>query len=443
MGRPSRSRALDVWANGLLVGRWRIPTTGPMEFRYDAAWMDAPEGRPLSLSLPMALDGSSLRGDAVASYFENLLPDADALRRRIQSRFHTRSTDAFDLLEAVGRDCIGAIQLVAADAVPEPITRIEARTLSEEAIERHLLASSHSPTAYGNDAYSDDDFRLSLAGAQEKTALTWHRGRWCLPRGTTPTTHIFKLPLGIVGGRRLDLRHSVENEWLCAQILAAFDVPVAGCSLAHFGETKALVVERFDRQLHASKRYFLRLAQEDFCQATATPSAAKYEADGGPGLVEIARILHASVRREADLTTLLRAQLLFFLLAATDGHAKNFSLRLLAGGRYHLTPLYDVLSAWPIAGSGAGQIHPSKLKLAMAVHGERKHYVQKSFRRRHFDETARRCGLGSSMTRVIDQVLGNLVTVLDAVEAGLPAGFPGVVFERIAQGMKRTASDFS
>jgi serine/threonine-protein kinase HipA len=122
---------------------------------------------------------------------------------------------------------------------------------------------------------------------------------------------------------------SVENEWLCAELLRAFGVPVAACRCQTVGDQKALVVERFDRRLHSSGRYWLRLPQEDFCQATATPPSAKYDSEGGPGLIDIARILQGSEVRDEDLRTLMTAQLLFWLLAATDGHAKNFSLHLL------------------------------------------------------------------------------------------------------------------
>ena len=104
----------------------------------------------------------------------------------------------------------------------------------------------------------------------------------------------------------MDMRESLENEWLCAQLLAGYGLAVASCDLQQFGATKALVVTRFDRQLHSSGGYWLRLPQEDFCQATGTPGSLKCEADGGPGLVEISRVLQASVSRdegvEFDLT---------------------------------------------------------------------------------------------------------------------------------------------
>ena len=83
------------------VGRWVIPTSGPMEFAYDATWVASEESRPLSLSLPINLDGLPLKGDKVGFFFDNLLPDSEAIRQRVRSRFHTRSGNAFDLLEAI------------------------------------------------------------------------------------------------------------------------------------------------------------------------------------------------------------------------------------------------------------------------------------------------------------------------------------------------------
>lgn len=435
MARRSHSRALGVWANGLRMGRWLIPANGPMEFTYDADWVASPEGRPLSLSLPMNLDGKPLRGPNLGFFFDNLLPDSDAIRQRIRARFRTRSGDAFDLLEAIGRDCAGALQFLPDDSVPEGINTITATRLDDAQIET-MLRGVAAPALSSDD---DDDFRISIAGAQEKTALTWHRKRWCRPHGATPTTHILKLPLGLVGGRQMDMRGSLENEWLCGRLLAAYGVPVADSEVRVFGDTKVLVVTRFDRALHSSRTYWLRLPQEDLCQATGTPGAAKYESDGGPGVVEIARVLQGSESRDEDLATLLRAQLLFWMLAATDGHAKNFSLRLLAQGRYRLTPLYDVLSAWPIAGARHDQLHPKKLKLAMAVRGTSKHYRIAEIQRRHFNATARASGLAADMEAIIADVLGNTDSVIDSVGAALPDTFPPALFDAITKGLRGAA----
>src|SRR5690606_34054007 len=122
----------------------------------------------------------------VANYFDNLLPDSDAIRRRVAERFGTESTDPFALLSAIGRDCVGAVQILRDSEVPEGFDRIEGVPLSEDDIERHLIETvSPQKFAAGRDA--DDDFRLSLAGAQEKTAFLRWNGQWLAPRGATPT----------------------------------------------------------------------------------------------------------------------------------------------------------------------------------------------------------------------------------------------------------------
>ncbi|MCM3468358.1 HipA domain-containing protein, partial [Staphylococcus lugdunensis] len=160
--------------------------------------------------------------------------------------FGTATTEPFDLLAALGRDCVGAVQLLGEDETPAGHDRIDGMPLSDDDV-AHVLDQA-SGAAGG--AQDDDDFRLSLAGAQEKTALLFHDGRWMRPHGATPTTHILKLPLGLVGNKRADLTTSVENEWLCLAILRAFGLPTADADIVRFGEHKVLSVARFDRALH-------------------------------------------------------------------------------------------------------------------------------------------------------------------------------------------------
>ncbi len=232
MGRRSHSRSLSVWTNGQRVGTWIIPTRGDVAFTYDRAWMDSPGGRPLSLSLPYTGE-QGLKGERVRNFFDNLLPDSDAIRRRLATRFKTGSTEAFDLLQAIGRDCVGAVQLLDADEVPTDVMSIAGTPMSEEDVECLLIQT----TSAGPFATLDEtqDLRISLAGAQEKTALLWHGGAWMLPHGSTPTTHILKLPLGLVGHRQADFSTSVENEWLCMNLLAEYELPVATTALLTFG----------------------------------------------------------------------------------------------------------------------------------------------------------------------------------------------------------------
>ncbi|MFM0066022.1 type II toxin-antitoxin system HipA family toxin [Paraburkholderia aspalathi] len=438
MGRQTHSRALSVWANGERVGVWRLPTRGPMEFAYDPAWVASPAGRPLSLSLPFAPSNVANKGHRVLNYFDNLLPDSEAIRKRIAQRYQTDTLDPFDLLQAIGRDCVGAVQLLAEDDAPAGVERIEGTPLSDSEIET-MLARTVSTPALGA-ADETDDFRISLAGAQEKTALLWHDGKWQRPHGATPTTHIFKLPLGLVGNKLADLSTSVENEWLCLRILRAYGLPVANTEIMTFGKQRVLSVERFDRQLHSSGQWLLRLPQEDFCQVYGVPSHRKYENEGGPGMLDLARILQQSVSAQQDIETLLASQILFWMLAAPDGHAKNFSIRLLAGGQYRLTPLYDVMSIWPVEGNGPNQWSWFKARLAMGMWSRSKHDAFRDVQRRHFNTMALRCSYGANAEPLIQRLIEQTPEVIARVSAELPERFPGKVAERIFKGLKNSAA---
>ena len=424
--------------NGMRVGTWSLPARGPQEFSYDEAWLCSSQFRPLSLSLPAGIGATTLRGSAVESWFDNLLPDSDAIRRRAQARFQAASTSAFDLLAAICRDCAGAVQLLPPEQEPSGIDRIEARPLNDQEIGQRLrtVTAAPAPGSLGADA---DDLRLSVAGAQEKTAFLWHNGQWCLPLDSTPTTHLFKLPMGIIGEGQIDFSTSVENEWLCSRILHAFGLPVAPSEIASFDGQRCLIVERFDRKLDASGSHWLRLPTEDCCQATATPAANKYENNGGPGMVAIAELL-AQSSEPSDLATFFKAQVLFWMLRAIDGHAKNFSLFLNPGGRFQLTPLYDVLSAWPVIGRRSGQWPQQKLRMAMAWHGEKGRYTKPlEITARRMLLTAKRLGLGDARA-LLDELIAQTPAVANVVRSQLPPAFPAGVADPVLSALEASAT---
>jgi serine/threonine-protein kinase HipA len=420
--------------NAERVGTWTLGSNNSHAFAYGESWLGSPASRPLSLSMPLQPAAVSYRDEVVESFFDNLLPDSRDIRRRIQTRFHAASTRAFDLLAEIGRDCVGAVQLLPMDQEPVGIDRIDGEALTDADIAR-LLRGTLATAFPGQHDY--DDFRISLAGAQEKTALLHHDGRWHRTLGATPTTHIFKLPLGRVGNMQADFTASVENEWLCAQIVAAYGLPVAACEIAVFEDQKALIVERFDRRMAQAGTHWLRLPQEDCCQALGVPPAVKYEADGGPGIKAILDLLLGAQDAAADRLTFFRAQLVFWLLCATDGHAKNFSLAIEPRGRYRLTPLYDVLSAHPILGHGANQLAPERARMAMAALGRNRHYEWNHIFRRHWIGTARACGIAEDVAQaLIDELVANTPAAIDRVTAGLPATFPAQVADAVFTGMR-------
>ncbi len=429
---------LDVWMNGQRVGLWFWTRTGTTGFRYDDAWQQSPNARPLSVSLPIPAGGGDVMGEKVEHYFDNLLPDSTRIRDRLRRRYGTNSTRAADLLAAIGRDCVGALQLMPPGTVPPPHNQIDSTPLTDKQVET-LLGEV---TGDGTDSSAlGIDFRISIAGAQEKTALLKVGHRWHVPEAATPTTHIFKLPLGLVGNVRADMSDSVENEWLCATLLRELGFEVATTEMAQFGRQKVLIVERFDRRWMDGNRWIARLPQEDFCQATATPGELKYQSDGGPGIREGLNLLASSSKPIADRLAFIKTQLAFWLMAATDGHAKNFSIFLERGGGFHMTPLYDVLSLWPIIGNGANQVSPRRAKLAMALKGKNTHYHLIEIHARHFQVLA----LQSGVAGAFDEMVGLVLQTHDALErvaAQLPKGFPQKVFNPIRKGMMAQAEKF-
>jgi serine/threonine-protein kinase HipA len=243
----------------------------------------------------------------------------------------------------------------------------------------------------------------------------------------------------MVGHRKADFSTSVENEWLCMNLLAEFGLPVAKTEILTFGSQKVLSVERFDRQMHSSGEWIMRLPQEDFCQVMGVPSHLKYESDGGPGISDLAAVLKGSIQAEKDLTTLLITQLLFWMLAAPDGHAKNFSISLLPQGRYQLTPLYDVMSIWPVEGKGPNQFSMFKAKLVMAILGKNKHYLFKDIQRRHFNNMAGKCFDRVDAEGVIGRVLEATPRAIEIMESRLPQSFPDWIAASVFSGLKASA----
>jgi len=269
----------------------------------------------------------------------------------------------------------------------------------------------------------------------------WHNNQWHMPVGTTPTTHIMKLPLGLVGNMRADMSASIENEWLCSKIMQAYGIETALCDIAQFGESKALLVERFDRKHSTQGDYWLRLPQEDMCQALGLPPELKYESDGGLGMADILELLRGSSTADQDRNAFYNAQILFWMLAATDGHAKNFSIFHEASGTYRMTPIYDVLSARPIIGKQANQLSWHGVKQSMAFRSKTAHYKLKDIYPRHFYSVAAKLGLGGEIDAIIEGILVATPKVISEVNAMLPSGFPQLVADTVFAGLETSAGE--
>ncbi len=424
MARPPRRPSLAVYLNSRRVGRLRREATGAVDFQYAQDWLSWEQAQPVSLSLPLRED--RYVGVPVINVFDNLLPDNAQIRGRIAARVGAEGTDAYSLLTALGRDCVGALQFLPEDQPVPARQEIEGEVVSEDDIARILNDLVVAPLGL----QEDEDFRISIAGAQEKTAFTRLGDQWLKPFGTTPTTHIFKPQIGRLPNG-VDLSNSVENEYLCLNLMAALGLQAARVEMATFGDRRVLIVERFDRRKAADGR-LERVPQEDFCQAMSIPWTLKYERDGGPGIGSGLDLLAASDEPTRDRRAFFKTMVVFWLLGATDGHGKNFSVFLYPGNGFELTPLYDVLSAQPSV--DAGQIARNRMKLAMAV-GDNRHYQIDDIVGRHFLQSAAGGGLGEG---VVHAIFAELVetgpAAIETVMERLPADFPQDLADSVTRG---------
>lgn len=348
------SEDLVVVLGAMEAARLRRDRGGRLTLTYASSWRERPGAHPVSLSMPLALERHDTA--VVAPYLWGLLPDNEIILQRWAKRFGVSASNAFALLAHVGEDCAGAVRFVAPDRVDalarEGEGAIEWLDTAGVAARLRLLRSDAAAWRTTGDAG-----QFSLAGAQPKTALARVDGRWGVPSGRTPTTHILKP--GIPG-----LDAQAENEHFCLALARAAGIPAAASEIARFDDELAIVVDRYDRAVQAGR--ILRVHQEDACQAMAVHPARKYEVDGGPGARAIAELIREHSRKpDEDLETFADALAFNWLIGGTDAHAKNYSFLIGADGRVRLAPLYDVASALPY-----DHLQVRKLRLAMRIGGK-------------------------------------------------------------------------
>ncbi len=363
---------LAVHMDGQLVGTLDAADRRSLRFTYDPDYAAAPVSTPLSVSMPLRV--SPYLHATIHPYLWGLLPDDDRVLERWAREFGCSPTDVAGLLRGVGGDVAGAAQYVAPDATPEESVPGDVEWLNDDDVAQFLRDLRRDATTWR--PYPEG--RWSLAGAQAKISLVYERStdRWGIPSGATPTTHIVKPAIG--GLDDFDI-----NEHLCLAAARRAGMIAAATSIRTFGAERALVVERYDRIIEASGAV-ARVHQEDLCQALSVHPDRKYEVDGGPDAEQLGRLIR-EVAGHRDAARFFDALVYSWLVLATDGHAKNFSL-LLSGHQVRLAPLYDIASALP-------QInHPRKARMAQKIGGEhRPSFIQ----RRHWERLARSLGIGS------------------------------------------------
>lgn len=389
---------LPVFAEDRLVGEVHEDADGP-RFVYDKGWVADPRAFPISITMP--LTKREVAPGRFSTWASNLLPEADQLTMVTRS-LGVSPDDVLSLLAAIGSDTAGALSFGAPGQTgSESWQPIE----SDADLERIIEELPRKPFLVGDDGVS-----MSLAGVQSKLAVARDGdGQLYIPLDGSPSTHILKPDSERLHG-------SVQNEAYCLTLARRCRLTVPLVTTGVAGRRRYFLISRYDRTRTGAK--WLRLHQEDFCQAFGKPPSAKYERNRtgvrGPAIVDMIGLL----RRHAlapDILRLLDAVVFNVLMCNTDAHAKNYSLMIGAGGRIGMAPLYDAMCAEVFDGVTRN--------LAQSVAGKDR---GDHLKRRHWLRLAAASGLaGVSVLRRIRSlaslVLANVETAKAEVEA-MPAG---------------------
>ncbi|MGH7687312.1 MAG: type II toxin-antitoxin system HipA family toxin [Candidatus Dormibacteria bacterium] len=400
----------------------RLPQ-GRLRFDYDPSYGGRAGATPLSLSMPIQV--ASHADHVIRPWLAGLLPENEAVISRWARHFHISTSSPFALLGTpVGEDCAGAVRF----APPHQLERILQRPGAVDSLTKAGVASRLRDLREDSTAWLGRSFtgQFSLAGVQPKTALLLRQGRWGVPSGSTPTTHILKP--ATAGFDDHDL-----NEHLCLSTARRVGLLAVRTRVLRFGRESALVVDRYDRTIVGSD--IRRIHQEDVCQALGIQPSKKYQNEGGPGPRDIADLLRRTMKPSvADASVWQFADALIFnwLIAGTDAHAKNYSL-LLAGNQVRLAPLYDVASSLPYG------TDERRLRFAMKIGGDYRVFPQHNT----WPDAARDLGvdadrivarvreLASSLPQALSEAAG--APEVRALTRSLPAKLVDLVADRTAR----------
>lgn len=425
--RKNERQVLVVLLNGSLAGNVYQASTGTLRFVYDDSWREAEDSYPLSLSMP--LTAAEHRHEVITAFLWGLLPDNERTLDHYGRLFGVSARNAVALLRHMGADCAGAIQLVPPERASDAQEAANDGTIEwlddlEIAGELRTVRERGIP---GTSLRTVGQF--SLAGAQPKIALIEENGRWGRPSGRIPTTRILKPPSGQFHG-------FAENEHFCLELAAGLNLGVVQSRVMRFVDEVAIVVDRFDRV--KQRRGYLRIHQEDFCQALGIMPTRKYEREGGPGVAAIISLLRdASINPTEDIERFVQATALNWVIAATDAHAKNYALLHGPGGDVRLAPFYDILSYLPYTDSGL-----QRVKLAMKVGSK---YLVRHVSRLSWETFARSNKLSTrEVLRAVGNVLERLPAIIDNVaHASIEAGLESATIEQLRLGVLQRTHECS
>ena len=406
---------LDVYLCGKLAGMLQRDSNGAMTFRYLPDYIASDNATPVSGTLPLGLEPFSERD--IAAFFSNLLPD-EGVRHRIADILHLSPEDTFGLLREIGGDCAGAVAFYEPPRKPTEPASPMFRALSETEAASLLQNLPKRPLGI------DDEFRgISGAGAQDKLIACLKDGKVLLPLHGTPSTHIFKPGID-------RFPESVFNEWFCMRLSTACGFDTADCDILTFGGEPVYVTRRYDRE--EQDGIVRRLHQEDFCQLLKCRPEIKYQDQGGPSIVECAKLLLSTRLPLSDVISFVNRCVFNFIVGNGDTHGKNFSI-LYRDGTPRLAPVYDVIctTVYPSIAKKMAMKYDGKFEFRWITPGK----ISRTFARAGIGENV----VKDTISRQCALVKGNLPALVDEANAT----HPSPIYHDIVQGIHRRLRQLS
>lgn len=307
-------KELSVRLHGREIGILKL-VGGKMQFSYNEE-----TDFPISLSMPLQV--KSYKEKICRTFFGGFLPENIEIRKILAQKYKINYTNDFALLKELGRDCAGAISFCFPneEEIEEQHVFIKGEILSEKEFKKHIEQLPNVPFI---------GKRMSLAGAQQKTAICLINDKIALPMDNVPTTHIVKPMIK-------DVAQSIENEYICMK--SAFDIGlnVANVEIRKVEDINVLLVERFDRKKSENGEYIKRIPQEDFAQALGADD--KYRVT----FKDCLKVLNQTTNPALNKREFVKQIIFNYLIGNNDAHAKNFSIFRIFDD-IKLTPAYDLL----------------------------------------------------------------------------------------------------
>ena len=393
----SFSLSVQIEINGTMTKVGTISGTDYKNavFCYDDAYLSNKNSRPISISL--SLSKKAFSPEATKNYFEGLLPEGFT-RKSIAESMHSDPDDYILILKELGKECLGAVQIVDESLPPvkagyKELSKKEVKALAEEGatLAANIVIESH----------------LSLTGASGKTGLYYDSKskKWFQPLGAAPSNYIVKQS-------HVRLNNIVVNEQLCLLTAKKLGIEIPESFIIQTEKNKTddadilFATKRFDRYSDENSKIIsdlkipYRLHQEDFAQVLGINAIHKYEKNGEHYLKQMFSILRSySVNPIEDQLKLWRITVFNFLIGNTDNHIKNYSL--IYSKDLHtvrLAPCYDVVSS---------RVYKNGLiEMSLSLNGK---LNIDEVTRADFEAEAKSIGLGSKLA----------MNIFDEVQSGL------------------------